>query len=200
MKRSVLVWLVVALAAMALACGSLPLGGGGGSASGVDIRIVNRSPDEICYVLISPSDADSWGEDQLGDQDSIQPGGNATISMPEGTYDVRAESCSEAVMATAWEVSDDFTLNVGESAAKVRLLVDNQSSAEVCYVLISPSSASEWGEDWMGEMETIPQDGTRLFYVRADVYDLQVTDCSGEVLVEETEVDLRTDLTWTLND
>jgi hypothetical protein len=199
MKRSVLMWLVAMLAVTALACASLSLGGGGASTGGVDIRIANHSPDEVCYVLISPSDSDSWGEDQLGDRDTIRSGANETFSMPAGTYDVRVETCDEAVMATAWEVSDDLTLDIGDSSARVRLLVDNQTDTEVCYVLISPSSASDWGEDWLGEMETVPPGDLRMFYVRADVYDLQVADCGGDPLIEEYEVDLRSDLTWTLN-
>jgi hypothetical protein len=198
MRRSVILWLVAVLAVTALACGGLSLGGRG-STSGVDIQIVNRSPDEVCYVLISPSDSDTWGEDRLADQDTIAPGGNTTISMPEGSYDVRVETCDEAVMATAWGVSSDFALTVGDSAARVRLVVDNQSGEEVCYVYVSPSSGTEWGDDRMGEMETIAPGDKRLFYVRADDYDLQVADCSGEPLIEEYDVDLRTDLTWTLN-
>jgi hypothetical protein len=197
MRRSAMMWLVAALLVTSLACASLSLGGG--STDGIDIRIVNRSPDEICNVLISPSDADSWGEDRLDDNETVPSGGSRTFSMPEGSYDVRAESCGEAVMATAWAVSRDLTLDVGESAARVRLLVDNQSDSEVCYVLLSPSSADDWGDDWMGEMESLPPGGLRMFYVKGDSYDLQVADCSGEILIEEYEVDLRTDLTWTLN-
>jgi hypothetical protein len=199
MKRSVLLGMIAMLLVTALACSAFSGGGGGSSTSGVDIKIVNRSPDEICYVLISPSESDSWGEDQLGDQDTIKPGSNQTFSMPDDTYDVRVETCDEAAMATAWEVSDDMTLNVGDSGSRVRLLISNSSDTEVCYVFISPSSGDEWGEDWMGDLESLPPDGLRVFYVKSDIYDLQAADCDGDTLTEEYEVDLTEDLTWTLN-
>jgi len=200
MKRSVLFALVGLVMVFSLACSAI--GGNGGSAStgGVDIEIDNRSPDEICYVLISPTDSDAWGDDQLGSDERISPGDRRTFSMDSDTYDVRVENCDQAAMATAWEIDGDTTVEVGESRATVRLLISNESSTEVCYVFISPSSGDDWGEDWMGSNETIQPGQLRLFYVRPDTYDLQAADCDGETLTEEYEVDLTDDLTWTLND
>ncbi len=65
MKRSVLFALAGLVLVFSLACSALG-GDGGSSTSGVDIEIDNRSPDEICCVLISSSDSDAWGDDQLG--------------------------------------------------------------------------------------------------------------------------------------
>lgn len=204
MRRSVLLGLVIVLLATGLACSSLPLGGGGNgggaSTGGVDIEIVNRSPDDVCYVLISPSSDDSWGDDRLGGDEMIGPGDRRTFNMDDDTYDVRVEDCGEAAMATAWEVSADTTVTVGRSGADRRLLLVNDSDAEICYVLISPSSGSEWGDDWMGDMESVPPGNSRIFYVEADTYDLQVLSCDEDVLVEEYEVDLTEDLTWTIGD
>jgi len=208
MKRSHLLTLAVLILILSLACSAIGGGSSGGkddppvvSGSGdIDITIVNRSPDEICYVLITSSSDDSWGDDLLGSDETIQPGASRVFSFDEGTYDVRAESCDEAGMATAWEVSRSTTVTAGDSGANVRLLVDNQSGAEVCYAFISPSNAEDWGDDWMGEMETLQPGMLRLFYVKSGEYDLQVADCDGETLTEEYEVDLTDDLTWTLND
>lgn len=198
MRRRRLFGLALLLLLAALACS--PLTGGGAGTAGVDIRIVNRSPDDVCYVLISPSASDRWGGDQLGENEVIEPDGDRVFSMDDGTYDVRVERCDEAAMATAWEVDRDTTVTIGEPQADVRLLIANESDAEICYVLISPASGDAWGDDQMGDLETLQPDGQRIFYVEADVYDLQVADCEGAVLTEEYEVDLTADLTWTLHD
>lgn len=213
MKRSLLLTLAVLLLLTSLACSAL---GGGSDDNGdpdvkvtdtpvsssgdIDITIVNRSPDEICYVLMSPSDDDSWGDDWLGEEETIMPGGKKVFSLDSGTYDVRVESCDEAAMATAWEVSRNTTVTAGASGADVRLMVSNDSDIEICYVFISPTTGDDWGDDWMGEMESLQPGMLRLFYVEPDVYDLQIVDCDDEILTEEYEIDLTEDLTWTLED
>jgi len=157
MKRSLLLSLAVVILLTSLACSALSGGSDDNgdpdvkatdppvSSSGdIDVTIVNRSPDEICYVLMSPSAEDSWGDDWLGDNDTIMPGDTQVFSLDSGTYDVRVESCDEAAMATAWEVSRDTTVTAGASGADVRLMVSNESSVEVCYVYISPTTGDDW--------------------------------------------------------
>lgn len=213
MKRSLLLTLAVLLLLTSLACSALSGSSDDNgdpdvkatdtpvSSSGdIDITIVNRSPDEICYVLMSPSDDDSWGDDWLGEEETIMPGGKKVFSLDSGTYDVRVESCDEAAMATAWEVSRNTTVTAGASGADVRLMVSNDSDIEICYVFISPTTGDDWGDDWMGEMESLQPGMLRLFYVEPDVYDLQIVDCDDEILTEEYEIDLTEDLTWTLGD
>jgi hypothetical protein len=151
-------------------------------------------------VLISGSEEDSWGDDRLDADETIPSGDRRTFELDDGTYDVRVETCDEAAMATAWEVSGDTTVTVGDNDADVRLIIINESQSEICYVMISPTAADDWGDDWMGDMESLPPDWSRVFYVEPDVYDLQVSDCDGEVLTEEYEVDLSEDLSWTLHD
>jgi hypothetical protein len=200
-KRSLLTLVVVVLL-LSLACSAFGGGDSGGgdavSTGGVDITIVNRSPDEVCYVLISPSNSDRWGDDQLGEDETIAPGDSRTFSMDDDTYDVRAESCDEVPMATAWEVAGDTTVTVGQSGADTILLIENDSDVDICYVFISPSTAEDWGEDWLGDMEQLVAGESRLFYVDGGLYDLQAADCDGETLTEEYEVDLTDDLTWTI--
>ncbi len=201
MKRSVLFALVGLVLVFSLACAVLGgKDGGGSTSSGIDIEIDNRSPDSICYVLISPSDSDTWGGDQLDSEEIIAPGDSRTFNVDDGTYDVRVENCDEAAMATEWEISSDTTVKVGNSRNTVRLLISNESSTEVCYAFISPSSGDEWGDDQLGDSETIQPDQLRLFYVEPDIYDLQISDCDGETLTEEYEIDLTDDVTWTITD
>jgi hypothetical protein len=195
MKRSTILALVVVLLVTALACGSIT--GRGRSSSGeLEFKIVNRSPDEVCYVLISPSSEEAWGTDRLDDNEVIKPGASRVFKMEKGTYDLQVETCNEEVMATAWEVDQSLTVTVGERGAGVRLSLSNDSSEQICVVRISPAAGAEWGEDWLGSLELVYPGSSRIFYVKADAYDLQASDCDGVVLVEEYNVDLTQDLAW----
>jgi hypothetical protein len=197
MKRSVILGLVAVLLVSALACGSF-LPGRRSSASEVDITIANRSPDDVCYVLISSTTDDSWGLDRLGESEVIAPGASRVFNLENGTYDLQLETCNEEVMATNWEVDRDLTVNVGERGASVRLVLFNDSSSDICVVLISSTSAEEWGSDWLGAKEYVRPGGARIFYVPPDFYDLQARDCDDNVVIEELDVDLTQDLQWTL--
>ena len=200
MKQRIIFVIITLLLLTSLACVGGRGGQSGGGSSDVAFTIVNRSPEDICYVLMSPSDSDSWGDDQLGENDLINPGDRQTFTMPRGTYDIRAENCDEAAMATAWEVSSNTTVTAGQSGANVRLNVVNGSSSEVCFIFISGSNGDDWGDDWMGDMESLPPDGLRAFYVKGGTYDLMAADCDENPLIEEYEVDLQSDLDWTLYD
>lgn len=193
MKRWSIVVVVGVLLALTLACG------GGGSSSQVKIEVVNQSPEDVCYVYISESDSDEWGGDQLGDEDTISPGDSKTFEVPKGTYDVRLENCDEIAMETGWQVSKDTTITAGAPGATSWVLLDNQSSADVCYVFIAPASDDDWGADWMGGNEDIPAGEQRLFYIKPGVYDLLAQDCGQNDLAEADGVDLSTGRPWVLS-
>lgn len=164
------------------------------------VRIVNETPVDICYVHISPASSDSWGDDWMGGDDAIAPGETRAFDVPGGVYDVAAFDCGDGVVATAWEVSDDVTLTPGDSGS-VALRIVNQSSTDICYLYIAPSSEDMWGEDWMGEMELIPAgEGIRVFYVEPDTYDLLAEDCDGTEIASEYEADVTEDYVWTVSD
>ncbi|MDF1514953.1 MAG: hypothetical protein P1S60_14175 [Anaerolineae bacterium] len=191
-KRSILI-IISLLLLTSLACR-------GSGSNDITFTIANKSPEDVCYVFISPSDSDAWGDDQLGGNDVISPGSNQKFTMPRGTYDIRLENCMEAAMATAWEVSSNTTVTAGRSGADVNLTVINDSSEEICYVFISPSSGDDWGDDLMGEMESLPAGGLRAFYVKANTYDLMAADCDDNTLIEEYDVELFESLEWTIYD
>lgn len=202
MKQRVVLLIVIVLLMMSLGCalfsGRGTSNGGTTSSGDFQIKVVNQSPDEVCYVLISTSDSDQWGEDWLSGDETIAPGDSKTFTVPAGEHDVQLEACDEAVMATGWNIDRNTTINVGASRATSRLFVDNTSDSEVCYIFISPSTGDDWGDDQMGESETIMTGRTRIFYVRPGTYDMMARDCSDEVLAEQNDVDLSSDMTWTL--
>jgi len=170
------------------------------AAGGFQLTVDNFSGYDICYVQISSSDSDSWGEDWLGGEELIYSDNSRVFDVPEGTYDVKLSDCDEVVLATAWKVSQDYTLTVG-GAGLVSLWVKNDSSKEICYVFVSPTTADSWGDDWLGESESIEsQGGQRIFFLNPGKYDLLTQDCDGNDLVSEFDVDLQSDLDWTITD
>jgi len=65
----------------------------------------NDSEETICYVLISPAENDNWGEDWLGDSETIEPGQSHTLDVPVGVYDLQALDCDENELATEWDTA-----------------------------------------------------------------------------------------------
>lgn len=172
----------------------------GPAVDGFRITIDNASPDEVCYVQISPSESDQWGDDWLGESETIPPGTQRGFDVSDGTYDVLLQTCDASTMATGWRIKDDATVTVGEPGATVRLMVKNASTVEICSVHISSSRADDWGQDWLGDMESLPPENSRAFYVKPGTYDLQVSDCDYKVVSEEYATDLTEDTVWTLED
>jgi hypothetical protein len=103
-RRQNLIWVVLmVLAISALACGSGTTetdGGGTGSSGSGTVTVVNNSSVEICFLYISPSGTEEWGADQLGDTGVVSPGSSFDINnIPAGTYDLRADDCSNTELA-----------------------------------------------------------------------------------------------------
>jgi len=169
-------------------------------AGGLNVTIVNHSPAEVCYVMISPADSDSWGEDRLSADETILSGQTRQFTVDAGSYDIMVQNCNEVPLATAWQVNTDTTVAVGAPGASVGLEVLNRATVDICYVYISPTTADSWGADWMGDLEMLAAGSSRIFFVSPGEYDLQVKDCDNNVLTEEYQVDLTADLQWTLRD
>ena len=199
MKRWMVMVMVVVLVAASLACGGTSGGGSTPKASSnFQITVLNQAPDDVCYVFISESESDVWGDDRLGGEETISSGASKAFDVPAGQHDVRVETCDEVVMATGWQIDAKTTITAGDRGATSRLLVDNTSNEELCYVFISPSNGDSWGDDWMGGNEVIPAGAQRIFYVKPGTYDFMIQNCNDESVAEQYEVDLSTDKTWTL--
>ena len=194
MNRRISMLVIGLLLALTLACG-----GGGRTTSGVQITVENRAPEDVCYIFISETDSDAWGDDRLGGDDTILPGASQTFDLPKGEYDVRLENCDEITMATGWQISRNTKITAGAQGAASWVMLDNSTRVDVCYVFISPSTGDDWGDDLMGENEMVPMGEQRMFYVKPGSYDLQALDCDENVLAEEYEVDLSTGRPWILS-
>jgi S1-C subfamily serine protease len=73
------------------------------------LEVVNDSFDTICFVLISLSEAQDWGPDELGPTEVINPGESRVFELPGATYDIQAFDCDFDL------VFEEFFLDVGES-------------------------------------------------------------------------------------
>jgi hypothetical protein len=161
------------------------------------LEITNDSGVDVWYVYLSPSEADEWGDDWLGD-DVIGGGETYTIAgIPEGVYDVKAEDQDNEVIEVAWEVDfeGDMTWDIIGLAS---LEVFNESEGMIAYLYISPSDSASWGDDWLGD-DVIDAGGS---YVVGDIprgtYDIQATDLDEESIEVVYNVDLSGEHTWTV--
>jgi serine protease Do len=109
-------------------------------------------------------------------------------SLGDGLYELVLEVEGEYMLGDA--------IYVGGNHAVVDLTVRNESSVEVCAILVSLSQASNWGQDRLGLEETLPAGRSRTFSFADGSYDLRLSDCDGNPLLEEYGLDLTQDLTY----
>lgn len=78
------------------------------------------------------------------------------------------------------------------------LFVENLADDSICFLYVSPSESSEWGDDQLGENTTIaPGETWSVFDVPPGTYDLRAEMCEG-YYVEEAGVVLDGEYTWTI--
>lgn len=89
--------LMVMVALLAAACGGLSNASGGSAGSGNhSVTVVNDTGEQICYLFMSSSDQQDWGEDWLGQSEMLSSGGSFTIRVSEpGEYDILALPCGQ---------------------------------------------------------------------------------------------------------
>jgi len=198
----------LAVACAALACSSLPgvvetsaplapapltLSGG--------VGVVNNSGETICYLYISPTTSDTWGDSWLGTAGAIEDGGTQTFDVASGDYDLRAEDCDTGRLAEARSVSiSDSGYLWTIPYVPVTLRMVNNSGSTVCYVFISPSTDSAWGGDWLGRSETIGPGGSRNFAVPpGQDFDMMAADCDQNTLHDQRGIAISDEITtWTI--
>lgn len=89
-------WILVA--ALASGCiltdGGSTAGGGGGDGPPLVVR--NNSSTKICYINVSSASETQWGPDQLGAQETLDPGGTKGWNLSSaGDWDVRLQDCQQ---------------------------------------------------------------------------------------------------------
>ncbi len=174
-------------------------GGGGSTGRPATLTLYNDSDEKICYVYISPTTEDTWGQDWLGEQETIAPGRSREFEVPAGTYDLRADDCDHNILDEQYGISLAGSLSwtvAGEAADTVIVTLYNDSDGAVCYVYISPSTEDSWGDDWLGASETVASGDSREFEVAVGTYDMLAKDCQGNVLDDQRGIALSDDWDW----
>lgn len=64
------------------------------------LTIRNNSDNKICYIYVSLSSDNGWGDDRLGDE-VLEPDHSVNIELSSGIYDIRLEDCNGNELKTA---------------------------------------------------------------------------------------------------
>lgn len=169
------------------------------SDEGFEVTIQNWSPYDVCYVFISPSADESWGDDWLGEQERIPPEARKSFSVAAGPHDIQVLTCDEGVAATAWEVSYDLELEVS-APDLASVWVINDLDAKICFLYASPEMSDDWGEDRLGEYEAVQPGGVRVIFVKPEPLDLMAEDCDGNIAAQVFGVSPEPEYSWLLSD
>ena len=88
------------LAALALLAIALPA-----AAQTVEFTLINNSSQSLHYFYTTPSNQDSWGEDLLGPDGTLESGYQGTVTIGDGSdqclYDFRFETGEGAMLEVA---------------------------------------------------------------------------------------------------
>ncbi|MFZ0546156.1 MAG: hypothetical protein WAM60_11990 [Candidatus Promineifilaceae bacterium] len=176
--------------------------------TGSALTITNNSGKTVCSVYVTLQDATEWGDERLGTE-VLNQGDSKAIQVADGNYRVRTNDCDGDLIAeyNDFEVDGSTSLTVEDRTVGSTLAaggpagtlsVVNNSSEDVCYVFVSPTDATSWGNDQLGDNEIVGPGESATLMVTAGLYDLQAADCDGNALAEQYDVDLNTGQTWTL--
>jgi serine protease Do len=105
-----------------------------------------------------------------------------------GLYELVLEVEGESLLTDAIFVGGDHSV--------VNFTLSNESGGEVCYIQIAPNQAENWGQDRLGAEETLLPGTERVFSLAGGAYDMLLSDCDGNALLEEYGIDLTQDATF----
>lgn len=159
------------------------------------LNIQNDSNEEICDIFFSKSTDEEWGDDHLAllDLEKVEPGESKSFTVESGTYDIRLQDCTRSLQQQENEVAIDpsYTLSyAGRGPTDSVLTVANETSESICRVFFSLPSDEFWGNDQLGVQEMIDPGTRREFNIQGQTYDILLTDCEGNLLLEELGVEI----------
>lgn len=165
---------------------------------GITLEILNDSNRDIWSLYISPSDADTWGDEWL--QGTIIAAGDAYIveGIAEGIYDVQVRDADDQVIQTRWDwdISGASTWSV---AAEVTLDIYNNAGVPIAVLYMTSTDEDSWGSNLL-EGEAIPVDGTYILEgFSVGSYDIRVEDAEENLIEVMYNIWLDGDYTWTVN-
>lgn len=189
------------------------LAAGPAVAGDTPFTITNDSSTDACWVYISPTPSDTWGQDWLG-SDILYAGDSYTFYVDAGEWDLMVEDCDGAEMGTVsrievmdgeesiWSLSDTgfadpYSGASGGATGEATLWAINSSATDICWLYISPNTADSWGENWLGA-DILPAGSETMFTLSAGLYDLRAEDCNGDMLAERYSANIEGEVEWEL--
>ncbi len=181
---------------------------------------LNNSNESVCYIYVSPSSSSEWGDDLAPPTSCIAAGEEFYVPMGHGgnedMFDMKLEDSAGNVMAELYNIdlsvvyeiaynsngsittspsdysSDSYGYDDGSGYQAFTFI--NASNESVCYIYVSPSSSSEWGNDHApsdrciaaGEEFYVPMGG----FGNEDMFDIKLEDNYGEIMAEQYNIDL----------
>ena len=161
------------------------------------LEITNSSGTDVWYIYVSPSDAEEWGSDWLGDN-IIHDGESYTIvDIPSGHYDIKAEDENEEVIETWWNVDVDARM-MWTIVGLASLEVVNDSPDTITDLFISPTEDTSWGDNWLTAGVIGPGETHTLDSLPRGTYDMRAADSEGDAIEMIYSVSLAGEKTWTV--
>ncbi len=164
---------------------------------GASIEIANESGKDVWYVYLSPSKADDWGEDWLGDDVILDGSTHTIVGIPEGIYDVIARDENGDEIEVYWGVELEGTLT-WDISGLASLEITNETDDTIGYLYISLSDSDSWGDDWLGD-DVIPAGETfTVGSIPLGTYDVKAKDLDDEFVEAIYNVALDGADSWTV--
>ena len=149
-----------------------------------EIAVANHAAQAINEIYITPSSADHWGEDRLGEA-TLPPGQTTRLRLGrvrDCDFDVlavyedasREEARAVNVCRTRQIAFDGSGAKAPAASPAHDVTLINRSARPIQQVLISPSDAGDWGDDRLGHSSISVGDAATLHYRGDCVADLRV--------------------------
>jgi len=120
--------------------------------------------------------------------------------IPAGTYDLRADDCEGNILSQEFGVvleSGSYPWTFSDSG--VTFTIVNNSSVDLCWVYLSPSTDDEWGPDQLGSEILHAGESWVIMGLEAGMYDLRIEAC-GEGELEDYGLNVSGDFEYTVTD
>lgn len=148
-----------------------------------EVAIGNHAPHAINEVYASPSSADHWGNDQLGEQ-TLAPGQTFRLKLGhvrDCEFDLqvvyedasREEAKGVNVCKTHAITFDGSSAAAPPPSAEHDVTLENRAARPIQQVLISPTDAGDWGDDRLANSISVG-DAATLHYRGDCVADIRV--------------------------
>jgi hypothetical protein len=152
----------------------------------VNFVIQNRVQIPLCDVFIRKAGDPSWGVDRLVAPPAIVIGGDFTLPITAGYYDVLISDCGFPTMlyeAYNRAIGSESAYRILEIANDVDFFIQNNLPYSICHIQTHTAALPAWQDLYNHDSGGSFAVGTRKdFTLRAGFYDVRITRCTDAVL------------------